>query len=177
MNASLALLFILSVAPMAAYGQSVARAQNLIYQTSDDQLAGASSIAALKRLDKDVFVYRSLGDFEESGRLARVSFEVFKNDLQAVTAEIEPLLNRLPDSRLKAEISNALDSYRDGAFWWRKVYQPRVVNAATLTSMEITRTQSDEVFLATVPYTVAIHWRQASKYLRRAEEMMNGTRK
>ena len=185
---SFVFVIFLFLIPTSAHGQSVARsklteAETLISQpttlteTSDDSLLAKRATAALKRLEKDVLVYRSLGDFEESGKLARVSFEVFKNDLQAVAAEIEPLLNRLPDSRLRAEISNALDSYRDGEFWWRKVYQSRVVNAAMLSSMEISRTPSDEAFLATTPYTVAIHWRQASKYLRRAEEMMNGTRK
>ncbi len=135
-------------------------------------MLAARAIAALKRLDRDVLVYRSLGDFEESGKLARVSFETFRNDLGEVTAEVEPLVSRLPPSRLKTEIRNALDSYRDGAFWWQKIDQPRVVHVSALAFSENTRTSSDTALLANVPYTVAIHWRQAEKYLKRAEEMM-----
>src|SRR5207247_10673218 len=108
----------------------------------------------------DVLIYRSLGDFEENGKLARVTFEAFKNDLQEVICEVEPLLSRLPPSKLKIELTNALDSYRDGAFWWAKIYQPRVVNVSALAFAETTRTLSDQAFLATVPYAVAIHWRQ-----------------
>jgi hypothetical protein len=144
---------------------------------SDDLVLAARTISALKRLDNEVLVYRSLGDFETNGRLARVPFEAFANDLQEVTTEVEPLLSRLPQSKLKIEIRNALDSYRDGAFWWQKIDQPRVVNVSALASTEITRTPSDTALLGTVPYTVAIHWRQAGKYLKHAEEMMNGTRK
>lgn len=182
---SLVLVIFLFVIPTVAFGQSVARAKQLNSadslssqtETSDDQVLAARAITALKRLDRDVIVYRSLGDFEDDGRLARVSFETFASDLQAVTTEVEPMLSRLPQSRLKTEITNALDSYQDGAFWWQKIYHPRVVHVSALTSTELTRTSSDTAFLSTVPYTVAIHWRQAGKHLKRAEEMMNGTRK
>ena len=178
---SLALLILL-VVTVAAHGQSVARAKQsptvvAAVETSDDQALAASAITALKRLDEDVLVYRSLGDFEANGKLARVSFEAFQNDLQEVTAEVERTLSRLPQSKLKIEITNALDSYRDGAFWWQKIYQPRVVHVSALAATEFNRTPSDTAFLSTVPYTVAIHWRQAGKYLKRAEELMGGARK
>jgi len=166
-----------------AYGQSVARVKPTPAEASvtelrteteavDDRVLAARSIAALKRLDKDVLVYHSLSDFEESGKLARVSFETFRNDLGEVTAEVEPLLSRLPPGKLKTEITNALDSYRDGAFWWQKIDQPRVVHVSALAFADHTRTPSDAAFLSTVPYTVAIHWRQARKYLKRAEERL-----
>ncbi len=181
---SLALL-ILFVVSAAAHGQSVARAsqssksESLVAEsnaeTEDiDQMLAARAINALKRLDRDVLVYRSLGDFEENGRLARIPFEAFAKELQAVTKEVEPMLSRLPQSKLRSEISNALASYRDGAFWWAKIYQPRVVHVSALTFTENNRTSSDTAFLSTVPYTVAIHWRQANRYLKRAEQLMNG---
>jgi hypothetical protein len=187
-RSSLALVILLFVCA-AAYGQSVGRAQQLSITDSliseskidtaatDERILAARSIAALKRLDDDLLVYGSLGDFEANGRFARVSFEAFQNDLQEVTAEVEPMLSRLSQGSLKSEISNALDSYCDGAFWWQKINQPRVVHVSALTATEFNRTPSDTAFLSTVPYTVAIHWRQASKYLKRAEELMGGTRK
>ena len=182
---SLALVTALFLIPTAASGQTVARvnlsqAESGIdeLRTEDkDQILAARAISALKRLDRDVLVYQSLGDFEESGKLARVSFDVFRNDLQAVTEEVEPLLSSLPQSRLKTEIRNALDSYRDGAFWWQKIDQPRVVHVSVLAFSESTRTSADTALLANVPYTVAIHWRQAEKYLKHAEGLLNGTSK
>jgi hypothetical protein len=183
---SLALLIIL-FASLAAYGQSVVRASRFnsvnipIAQPAksapDENALAARGIAAVKRLEKDVVVYRSLGEFEASGRLARVSFEVFQNDLREVTGEVEPMLSRLPPGRLKTEISNALDSYRDGAFWWQKIHQSRVVSVSTLYLEELNRTPTDPALLSTVPYTVAIHWRQAGRYLKQAERLMDGTRK
>src|SRR5258708_16026568 len=177
----LVLVAALFLIPTAARGQTVARVKlseaespsGKVRTEDRDQILTARAIAALKRLDRDVLVYRSLGDFEESGKLARVSFETFRNDLAEVTAEVEPLLSRLPPSRLKTEIGNALDSYRDGAFWWQKIDQPRVVHVSALAFSEPTRTSSDTALLSSVPYTVAIHWRQAEKYLKRAEGMMN----
>lgn len=182
---SLTLIIALFLMPIAVHGQSVARVklsdeENRIIEPKiedRDQSLAARAIASLRRLDRDVLVYRSLGEFEENGKLAQVPFETFRNDLLNVTGEVEPLLSRLPQSRLKTQIRNALDSYRDGAFWWSKIDQPRVVHVSAFTSPELTQTSADAAFLATVPYTVAIHWRQAGKYLTRAEEMVNGPRK
>ncbi|HEU0047930.1 MAG TPA: hypothetical protein VFQ43_10050 [Nitrososphaera sp.] len=180
----------LFMAQLCAYGQFKTpypiiserhrpEANTSISQTKDQADPGnefvlaARIVAALKRLDGDVLVYRSLGDFEADGRLARVPFEVFKDNLQEVTTQVEPLLSQLSEGKLKAEISNALASYRDGEFWWQRVYQLRVVNVSAMSFVQAAGTPSDAVFLSTVPYTVAIHWRQASKYLKRAEELAN----
>lgn len=138
-----------------------------------DLTLAARAIAALKRLDDDVLIYRSLGDFEENGRIARVSYEVFENDLQKVIAEVEPILSQLSQNKLKIELRNALYSYRDGGFWWVRIHQARVVNVSAMTFTETSATPSEAVFMSTVPYTIAIHWRQASKYLERAEKLVS----
>lgn len=178
-RSSLALLTSLFVAPAAAYAQSIARVRQFTTQpeieskVTDEMLLASRSMAALKRLEKDVLVYRSLGDFEASGKLARVSYQAFRNDLSEVTAEVEPILTRLPQGKLKAELTNALDSYRDGEFWWQKIDRPRVVSISALAGTANTRTPSDTAFVDTIPYTVTIHWRQANRYLRRAQQLMN----
>jgi hypothetical protein len=105
-------------------------------EQGDELILAAHAIASLKWLGDDVLVYRSLGDFETDGRLALVPFEVFKNDSQKVTAEVEPILSRLPQSRLKIEISNTLDSYRDGEIWWERIHQARVENVSAMTFAE-----------------------------------------
>jgi hypothetical protein len=175
MHRSSLALFILLCGSAVAFGQSIARldkSANPNPEARDEQVLAARALGAMKRLNSEVIVYRSLGDFEAEGKLARVSFTQFANDLQAVTSEVEPILSRMPQSRLKTEITNGLDSYRDGAFWWQKIDQPRVVHVSALTS-GYTVTSSDSAFLTTVPYTVAIHWRQANRYLKRAEALMD----
>ena len=179
-RSSLALLTSLFFAPAAAYAQSVARLKQpaiaqpgIETKATDEMVLAARSMAALKRLEKDVLVYRSLGEFEANGKLAKVSYQAFRNDLNEVTAEVEPMLSRLPQSKLKAELGNALASYRDGEFWWQKIDQPRVVNVSALTSNRTSRGPSDNAFVDTIPYTVTIHWRQANRYLRRAQQLVN----
>jgi hypothetical protein len=174
---SLALLILFVAAGVSAHGQSIARVNRpTSSDLRNDNLIAAKAVTALRRLESDVVVYRSLGEFEDNGRIARVSLETFRKDLQEVTCEVAPLLERLPENTLKMEIANALDSYRDGAFWWQKIDRPRVVPVSALASMNVTHASSETALLATVPYTVVIHWRQAAKYLRRAEAMMNTTR-
>lgn len=127
------------------------------------------AIAALKRLETNVMVYRSLGQFEADGRLARVTLQTFENELAKVNNELGSLLAEVPAGKFRTEIINAFDSYRDGVFWWRQVDQPRVVHVSALTS-EPNRSLADTAFNSTIPYTVAIHWRQAQKYLNQAEK-------
>lgn len=141
-------------------------------EAGTDLTLPACIVAVIRRLESHVLVYRSLNDFEASGRLALVPFEVFQSDLKEIIAELEPILSRLPESKFKTEITNALASYRDGAFWWRRIYQTRVINVSQLTLVESDRTMAGVVFTATIPYTVAIHWRQAAKYLKRAEGLL-----
>lgn len=181
-RSSLARLTSLFFAPVAAYAQSVARIKQLSIaqpgiknKVPEEMGLAARSIGALKRLEKDVLVYRSLGDFKKNGKLARVSYQAFRNDLIGVAGEVEPMLARLPQSKLKNELTNALASYRDGEFRWQQIDQPRVVNASALTATANSRTPSDTAFRTTVSYTVTIHWRQANRYLRRAERLMKGT--
>ena len=172
----------------AAHAQSVARALSLKQNDTafeipvtlpnetdqHSELTKASrAIAALKRLQNDVLIYRSLGEFEANGKMARVSYETFQNELQEVLDEVEPILSRLPQSKLKMEISNALYSFRDGGFWWRKIQRPRVVSISTMNFCSTTTTSDNEVLMSTVPYTVVIHWRQANRYLDRVERLIS----
>jgi hypothetical protein len=129
------------------------------------------ALAALKRLDTNVMVYRSLGQFEADGRLARVTLQTFETELAKVNDELGSLLAEIPAGKFRTEIINAFDSYRDGVFWWRQIDRPRVVHVSALTS-EPNRSLADTTYLSTIPYTVAIHWRQAHKYLSKAEKTL-----
>jgi hypothetical protein len=155
-----------------AQGQSFARqnpaADYIIEDATADQVVAAQAIYSLRRLNDEVFVYQSLGDFEESGKLARVSFQIFQRDLNEVGVEVVDLISRLPDGPVKTELRNALDSYCDGAYWWKKIYQPRVVNVSEFRRPHVDATSSQLFFLESLPYTVAIHWRQANEHLQRA---------
>ena len=79
-----------------------------------DSDPAAQAILALRKLDREVIVYRSLADWEEAGKLASVSLRQFESDLAMTVAEIEPLLAQIPSGKLRRDITNALDSYRDG---------------------------------------------------------------
>ena len=180
-QSTLALVIILLAIPTAAYGQSVARAMEAAKgraktESSDDRALAERALVALKRLENDVILYRSLGEFEASGKLARVPVETFRSDLREASASVEAILSQMSPGRLKSEIGNALSSYHDGAFWWAKIYQPRVINVSAWASSEITRAPFDTAYLSTIPYTVAINWRQASKNIVRAEHIMETQR-
>ena len=141
----------------------------------NDRALALRVISALKVLESEVVIHKSLGDFEESNTLARVPFEKFHSDLRKVSAEVETILSWLPQNRVKSALGNALHSYQDGGVRWAGIYRPRVVHVASLMPSEMTLSSSDTAFLATAPYTVAINWRQGSRYLRLAEETLEKT--
>src|SRR5207245_9316290 len=97
--ALLALVTILLLVPTVAYGQSISRVMRLARAESvftepkteteitNDRVPAAHAIAALKRMDKDVLLYCSLGDFEEDGRLAPVPYEPLQTDTEVVTTD------------------------------------------------------------------------------------------
>src|SRR5436190_5795189 len=149
----------------AAYSQSLAKPNRSTSETSARDV-NAKAIAALRRLDEDVIVYRSLADFEDGHKLARVSLRTFEHELTEVSAEVQPWLNEMPDGKLKLQLTNALDSFRDGVFWWRKIDQPRVISVSALASTKPLLTLSDAYFRETIPYTVVVNWRQANKFLK-----------
>lgn len=161
----LALLCVVLIACTCAQTQL---SRPLTSAPDNDRAIAARAIAALSQLDRDVIVYRSLGEFEEGRKLARVSLGTFQTHLREATEEVESVLPRLSHARLKTAISNALASYRDGAYWWEKFHQPRVIHVSEFRSNDNDVTPSASFFQANLPYTVAIHWRQANKHLQRA---------
>lgn len=139
----------------------------------DDSMLALRAVAVLEELKAAVITYRSYDDFESDGRLARVSLETFIGKLNEVTAEVEPILSQLSDGKLRSQLSNALYSYRDGAFWWARLDPPaKVVTIANLRLGFTTTAPAERFFTSTVPYTIAIHWRQAGKYLLRVQRLM-----
>lgn len=162
-------LFFAALAATNSPAQSLARPNQ---PANFDQFRNeARAIAALKRLEISVIVYRSLGDFEADGRLARVPFQKFETELAEVNNELASLLAQVADGKFRTEVINSFASYRDGVFWWRQIEQPRVVHVSALAS-DANRATSDTTYLLTIPYTVAIHWRQAQKYLNQAEKTL-----
>ena len=170
--AVLAAMVALFLVPAATRAQSLGRLNQTAGLASEGDDLNAQALAALRRLEHQVIVYRSLGEFEENGRLARVPLQTFAKELRDVTLEIQPIVRAMPPGKLRNEIVNALASYRDGLFWWRKMDQPRVINVSDLRYDEPGRSPADRALLSDIPYTVAIHWRQAAEYLKRAEALI-----
>ena len=146
-------------------------------ERKNDRALAERALAVLKVLEGEVLVHSSLANFEEAGTLARVPYETFKSDLRWASAEIGRILSWLPQNRLKSEISNALYSYQDGGLWWSQVYRPRVVHVSELVTSKTGTAPSVTAYQTTVPYTVAINWRQAGEYLERAEGLITRSRR
>src|ERR1051326_2175097 len=153
----------------AAHGQSIARVNATASTANDD---AARAIDSLKRLQQDGIVYRSLGEFEDGRQLARVPLRTFEAELMEVTGELENILVRMPPGKLKIQTRNSLACYRDGAFWWRKIDQPRVVSVAELSYTEREASPANQALLSSIPYTVAVNWRLAARYLNQAERTL-----
>ena len=158
----------LNLAPLT----SAAECKTADTEPKTDIALARQAIAALKRLERNVIVYESLADFESDSRIARVSFETFDTDLADVTAELDPLLAKISDQKLRTHLINALDSYRDGAYWWSKIEQRHVITIQRLSYSVAVASSSDAFLVSTIPSTTVINWRQATRFLRQAERLI-----
>ena len=164
---TLAASILLLLFSAAAHGQAISRGN---VSPIDD---AAKAVDSLKRLQQDAIVYRSLGEFEEGRKLARVSLQTFEAELMEVTGELERILGRLPESKFKVAIANSLACYRDGVFWWRQIDQPRVIAVSSLSYEERAATPANQALRESIPYTVVVNWRLASRYLNQAERTVS----
>ncbi len=157
--------------PAATSGQTVARTSRTSFAPLAGPNAAMEAVSALRRLRSQVIVYHSQQQFDDSGRLANVDLADFENELAEVTAELLPALDAMPAGRVKTNLMNSLFSYRDGLHWWKKVDRPRVVHVSML-APEAELSAADRALAASAGYTVAIHWRQAARFLERAEVLI-----
>src|SRR5205814_3779604 len=107
-------LIILAAAACMVFACSVTFGQSRVQLSAIDKPtvdANARAIAALRGLDHDVIVYGSLGDFEDGRKLSRVSVATFEQHFNEACAEVTPLLDEMPPSKFKTQLTNALDSY------------------------------------------------------------------
>lgn len=93
----------------------------------DDSILAQRAVASLEQLKPDVLVYRSDGECDSDGKLACVPLETFTDKLNQATVEVESTLPQLSDVKLRSHPRNSLYSYCDGAFWWTKLDQKKVV--------------------------------------------------
>lgn len=127
---------------------------------------------SLRELGQDVVVYRTRADFEDGGTLARVSFGDFEGAFAPASRSVRAILGWLPETRLKAELRNALRSYADGRFWWSKLRCARVVDASGDCVTRPERQRLGPAFPETFGYTVAVNWRNAARHLERAAQLL-----
>lgn len=138
----------------------------------DDSILAQRAVASLEQLRAAAVVYSSYDTFENDGTLARVPLQTFADKLNQVTAEVESIISQLSDAKLRSQLRNSLYSYRDGVFWWAKLDQQKVVKVADLRAGFTTIAPAERFFTSTVPHRVVAHWRQANKYLRRAQKLI-----
>jgi hypothetical protein len=131
-----------------------------------------SAFEALKQLESTVVVYRTRADFEEGGTLARVSHESFDGRFARAAREVATIIEWLPETRLRAELRNALRSYADGHFWWARARCARVVDAGGDCVRGAERWRLGDAYPGAAAYSVAVNWRNASKHLERAARLL-----
>jgi hypothetical protein len=130
-----------------------------------------SAVIALKSLEKEVYVYSSLSEFEEQRRLARVPFEQLSEKASIALRRVNRVLLSLPRSALFYSLYHARNAYSNGLFWWQKTQSQSklVVNVNSFTEPEEKGTFNFDA--SAVSYTIAIYWRKAVLHTREAEQI------
>lgn len=138
-------------------------------RASEREMA-AEAVARLQGLGARVVVYDSLAEFEDGRELARVSYERFRAELDEASARLRRIVAWLPPGATREEIRKATQAYLDGAWWWSQTRRTNVVRVSANSFAEETPVRP--VADATARYTVALQWRQARDYTRRAASLL-----
>lgn len=129
----------------------------------------AEAVETLRRLGERVVVYDSFGDFDAGRELARVPYERFMSELDEAAPRLRRTLLWLPHGATREEIRKATQAYLDGAWWWSKTYRPRVIRVSQNSYAASDAALARPLDEMSARYTVAVHWRQARDFTRRAE--------
>jgi hypothetical protein len=134
-----------------------------------DILLAKHALAALRRLAGVVETYSTGDALEEAVRVKRVSFEQLSREISESLMAVEQVLASLPRGRLYVLLDNARGSYRDGLFWWGKVYRMREMTVSVNNLAAPDPLRLIGLSPGTVTGTVLANWRSALRYAREAE--------
>jgi hypothetical protein len=138
----------------------------------DDLKLAEQAVKALKSLEKKVYDYSSLAEFEECRALARVPFEQLTEDVSGMLQAVDRILLSLPRSPLYYPLYHARNSYVDGLFWWQKTYRRSKLVVDVNSFNEPDEMQMSHLDVNALSYTAVINWRKAIRHTREALNMI-----
>jgi hypothetical protein len=155
---------------------TIAALEEIQRERRNDLLLAEKAVEALKTLEKQVYPYSSLSQFEEHGALAKTPFERLSVDASAALQSVDRVLHSLPRSPLFYPLYNARNAYADGFLWWQKTYRLKklVVDVNSLHEPEELKLIGLDPKM--VNYTVVINWRNAVKRTRQAEKIIEAAK-
>lgn len=134
----------------------------------NDLRLAEQAVTALKSLEKKVYDYSSLAEFEEHKALARVPFKQLCEDVSGMLQSIDRILLSLPRSQLFYSLYHARNSYVDGLFWWQKTYRRSKLVVDVNSFDDADKIQISNPDANVLNYTAVINWRKAIKHTREA---------
>lgn len=144
-------------------------------ERATDLTHAARALSALKGLDAQIKLHSSRARLEdEGGAVAHVSFDRMANDFNTTEATVVRVLSSLPRSAVYYHLRHALNSYRDGLFWWRKNHRraEMVVSVDALT--EPRPPDSPGIEPEVVNYIIIGNWKSARRHILKAEAEIAG---
>ena len=133
-----------------------------------DVKLGESAVMSLRSLEKEVYGYSSLAEFEEHRSLARVPFEQLAEDVSRMLRRVDRILLSLSRSQLFYPLYHARNAYANGLFWWQKTHRQTKLVVNVNSFKEPYEIKSSRLDAGVANYTVVINWRNAIKHTRAA---------
>jgi hypothetical protein len=137
-----------------------------------DLVIAARVVETLKTLEQLVNAVPTYADREGQRAASRVGFDHLDREFGDALLCAGALIYSLPRGPAYYSLSNAWRSYKDGQFWYQKVYQSKklVVSAYGFKGDPLKDLRLDA---AQVSHTVIVNWEAAIKYTRLAEQSLS----
>jgi hypothetical protein len=138
-----------------------------------DLILAERAVAALRKLAERVNSFSSVVEAEKGRAGASLSSKELSEEISVALLTVNSVLASLPRSPLYFMLRNALDSYRDGLFWWGKISQRREMTVSINSLVATDPLKVIGLDAGTVSRTTLDNWREALRYTERAEKAIS----
>lgn len=146
-------------------------------ERDNDVTLARQAVEALQVLEKNVYTYASLAEFEEQRTLARLPFERLSKELSETLQSVDRILLSLPRSPLFYPLYHARNSYSNGIFWWQKTHRRSKLVVNVKAFNEPDELKFSGLDAGEVSYTIVINWRNAIRHTREAANIIEALKK
>ena len=139
----------------------------------DDLMLAEQAVGVLRKLGGRLNGHQLMAESDGARAGATVAFNQLSEEVDEALSSVDAALASLPRGPLYVLLHNARSSFRDGLFWWGKIYQRREMTVSVNSLVATDPLKVTGLDAGTVNRTVLGNWSAGVRYTEEAEKTLN----